>query len=229
MQVDVEHRPSFAMARLTLEAGESVLAESGSMVAFDPGLQPKTELNGAGGGGLLLALATAVLRRLLGGETVWVTRFTATGAGQRVWLAPALAGDVEQLALDGRRTVHVQGSSFLAASPGVEVGMVWLGLRMWLSGEGGVFLRCGGTGSLLLNTYGAVEEVAVDGEYVVDSGHVVAFEGDLSWSLGRAGGTWRGALLSGEGLVMTFRGQGRLWLQTRGVQGLVGWITPLLP
>lgn len=231
MRVDVEHRPSFGLAVVTLDPGETVIAESGSMVAMTAGLGVSTHLNGAGGGvfGLLYALCVAIVRRVLGGETLFVNHFTASEAGQRVWLAPAMVGDVHHIAMDGNRKITVQSSSYLASSPGVEVALVWGGFSMLFSGEGAFFLECSGQGDLLLTSYGAIEELAIDGEYVVDSGHVVAFEGELEWTLSRAGGSWKSTLLSGEGFVQTFKGRGVVWLQTRQIGSLVSWIRPLLP
>ena len=73
-----------------------------------------------------------------------------------------------------------------------------------------------------------VEKVEVDGKYMVDTGHVVAFDGDLKYKIRRVGG-WKSTLLSGEGLVLEFSGKGTLWLQTRNINAMVGWITPVLP
>ena len=72
------------------------------------------------------------------------------------------------------------------------------------------------------------EQVEVDGAYVVDTGHVVAFEGKLRYNLKRVGG-WKSTFLSGEGLVLEFNGKGTVWLQTRNLGTLIGWISPLLP
>ena len=80
--------------------------------------------------------------------------------------------------------------------------------------EGLFFLRVTGAGTLVVSAFGALEEVAVDGELVVDSGHVVAFEESLTYSLGKAGGSWLQSFLGGEGVVLRFRGRGRLLVQS---------------
>ena len=81
---------------------------------------------------------------------------------------------------------------------------------------------------MLINSYGAIQKVDVDGKYLVDTGHVVGFNGDLTYKIRRVGG-WKSTLLSGEGLVLEFSGKGTLWLQTRNMNAMVGWITPVLP
>ena len=65
------------------------------------------------------------------------------------------------------------------------------------------------------------------GELVVDTGHVVAWEPSLSYTIGGMGGL-KQTLFSGEGLVMRFSGHGRIYLQTRQMPALAGWLTPYL-
>jgi uncharacterized protein (TIGR00266 family) len=96
---------------------------------------------------------------------------------------------------------------------------------MLFSGEGAFFLQCSGSGDLLVNSYGAIEKVEVDGSYLVDTGHVVGWEGDLTYSMRKAGG-WKSAVLSGEGMVLEFKGTGTLWLQSRNLGSFVSWISP---
>ncbi len=231
MHIDIESRPSYGMAVVTLDEGQSIFAESGSMVAMSEQLEVDTRFSGAGKGGILgwlRAALTSILRMALAGESMFVNYFTATGNGQQVMLAPDMVGDVEQIPLSEGREITVQTTSFLAAGPKVVIGMVWAGFRMLLSKEGAFFLKCSGTGPLLINSYGAIEKVEVSGSYIVDTGHLVAFEGDLSWEIKKVGG-WKATLLSGEGLVMRFNGTGTLWLQTRNFQALISWLTPQLP
>lgn len=231
MQIDIESRPSYGMAVVTLTQGQSILAESGSMVAMSDAVTVETRFSGTGSGGFwgwLRAALTSLARMLLAGESMFVNHFTATGDGQQVMLAPEMVGDVEQIPIDKGREITVQSTSFLASGPKVSVAMVWAGLRMILSKEGAFFLRCSGQGPLLINSYGAIEKIEVDGAYIVDTGHLVAFEGDLTWEIEKVGG-WKSTLLSGEGLVMRFHGKGTLWLQTRNFQSLISWLTPQLP
>ena len=65
----------------------------------------------------------------------------------------------------------------------------------------------------------------MQGEFVVDTGHVVAWEPSLSYTIGGMGGI-KQTLFSGEGLVMRFTGQGKIFLQTRHLPALAGWLTP---
>lgn len=229
MQIEVEAKPSFGMAVVKLDPGETIVAEAGAMVAMSPGVKVDTTFAGGGGGvgSMISAAVIGLARKFLAGESMFVNRFKASGSGAEVMLAPTMVGDVIHLGLD-KAALTVQGTSYLASSPDIGVDVVWGGFSMMFSGEGAFFLRCHGTGDLLLNAYGAIEKVDVDGSYVVDTGHLVAYEGNLTYKLRRAGG-WKSTLLSGEGMVLEFSGKGRLWLQTRNLGSLVSWVTPHLP
>jgi len=231
MQIELESRPSYGLAVVQLEQGEEITAESGSMVAMSDQLDVDTTFNGTGSGGIVSFLQAALVglaRKFLAGETMFVNVFRARSPGQKVLLAPAMVGDVVQVTLDGQREVTVQAGSYLASTKGVKEDLIWGGFSMLFSREGAFFLKCSGQGELLINSYGAIEKIEVDGSYRVDTGHVVAFEGGLRYQIRKAGG-WATAVFSGEGLVLEFTGKGTIWLQTRNVGALVGWLTPFLP
>jgi uncharacterized protein (TIGR00266 family) len=112
---------------------------------------------------------------------------------------------------------------------GVNVESKWQGLvKGFFSGESLFLARCSGQGDLWFNTYGAMMEIEVDGNYVVDTGHIVAFTEGLQYSVGRIGG-YKSLFFSGEGLVCKFSGKGRLWLQTRQLGAFASWVQPFRP
>jgi len=227
MNIAIDSGPSYGLAVVTLDKGETIIAESGAMAAMSTDLVVKPQLSGRGKGDLvstLQSLIFALARRFLAGESVFVNAFTAKADGQQVMLAPGLVGDVRHVQLAGN-SVTVQAGSYLGSTPGVIVGLVWGGFSMLFGGEGAFFLKCRGTGDLLINCYGAIEEVPIDGKYIVDTGHVVAFTGDLKYTIRRPGG-WKSMFFSGEGLVLEFSGQGTLWTQTRNLSALASWISP---
>ena len=69
----------------------------------------------------------------------------------------------------------------------------------------------------------------VNGSYLVDNGHLVGFEGPLTFDIKTAGGGLMGFMASGEGLVCEFKGQGTVYLQSRNTTALVDWLTRFLP
>ena len=220
MKHEIKHGPSFASLFLELEPGEAVRTEAGAMVGMSTNLDIKTKAYG----GFLKAL----LRRLLGGESVFQNTYTAKeGAGSLI-VSPTLPGEVRHYKIEKGKPLTLQGSSFLASSPDVAMKTKYGGLKSMVSGEGLFLLEMKGDGDLWFNSYGNIVEVDVDGEYVVDTGHIVAFEQGLSFKVKRVGGL-KSTLFSGEGFVAGFKGKGKLYIQSRTVSSLVGWIAPMLP
>lgn len=219
MNHEVTSRPSFALLTVSLDEGEAVRAESGAMVSHDRGVDIDTNATG----GFLKSV-----RRAFGGESFFQNTFTAAEAGD-VQFAPPLPGDVAHLELRGE-TVYVQSGSYLAGDAALDVDTDFGGTRTFFGGEGLFLLRVTGTGPLFVSSYGAIEAVDLDerDEFVVDTGHVVAFEQTAEFTVRRVGGL-RSTLASGEGLVCEFSGSGTVWLQSRSQDAFLSWLIPNLP
>ena len=90
------------------------------------------------------------------------------------------------------------------------------------------WLKCSGQGNLFLSSFGAIYEEYVDGEHIVDTGHIVAFEDTLQFELVKAGTSLIGSFLGGEGFVCKFSGQGRLFVQSHNPPGFGKALGPKL-
>ena len=101
-------------------------------------------------------------------------------------------------------------------------------IKGFFSGESLFLIKCSGNGDLWFNTYGALFEVEVDGEYLIDTGHIVAFTEGLDYSISKIGG-YKSLFFSGEGFVCRFKGKGKIWAQTRKIGALVNWVYPFRP
>ena len=230
VQHAITHGPSFAMLRVDLAPGETVVSEAGAMVARHQQVSMAVKLNAgrkAGFFAVLKALFVALLRRMVGGETFFVNHFTAPQPGS-VWLAPPLSGQVVYRRMNGETLVLSTGA-YLAHSGDIDLKLKFGGLRSLLAKEGAFFLGISGQGELWFTSYGGVETIDVNGSYIVDNGHLVGYEGNLTFNIRTPGGGLMGFAASGEGLVCEFSGQGRIWIQTRNLKSLVGWISPLMP
>ena len=229
MQHEVTHGPSFALLKVRLGPGETITAEAGSMVTHTTNVAMATRLNGSGAGffGKIVAFFIALVRKFIGGETMFINDFTSSGDGE-ISLAPALSGHIVHKRLDNER-ILVQTGSYLASGPGLKMKLRWGGIRGILSKEGLVFLEISGTGDLWFNAYGGIQPVEVDGEFIVDNGHMVAFSSGLDFKITTPGGGAMGFFASGEGLVCEFKGKGTVWIQSRNLSALVGWLVRLLP
>ncbi len=208
MQIDFMHQPGNTAARIALTAGETVTVEGGAMIAMSGHLAVETTTHKKGAGGLLKAV-----KRMFAGESLFLNHFTATTAPGEVWLGSALAGDMMRYELDNE-TLIVQGGSFVACEHAVNIDMGWQGFKNLLSGESLFWLRLSGRGQVVLNSFGAIYPVEVDGEYIVDTGHIVAFNETLDFELTKAGKSWLSSILGGEGLVCKFKGRGTVWCQS---------------
>lgn len=229
MKFAIENGPSFAWLKVNLEPGESVEGEAGAMVSRDSSVNMSTRLNAGRGAGFfrkIWAILVAFIRKILGGETMFINEFT-TESGGEVVLAPTLSGQVVHMKMDGAKKVIVQAGSYLASTGTIDTKLRFGGLRSLFGGEGVFLLECSGQGDLFLNAYGGIVEVEVAGNYVVDTGHMVAFDDTLQFKIRGVGGL-KSSLLSGEGLVMEFNGNGKVFIQSRNLGSLVGWLTPML-
>lgn len=221
MNVDVRHSPSFAVARVTLAADQGVRAESGAMMATSAGIAIEAKADG----GLIKGLK----RSVLGGESVFVTRLTAGAEGGWVDLAARLPGDVISIDMDG--AVNLARGAWLCSSDGVEIDTKWGGFKNLAGGEGGFLVRAEGSGQVLASCYGALDVIELQpGEKIVlDSGHMVAFTDDITYTTRKVTRGLMQTLKSGEGLVFEFTGPGRLWTQSRNPNELITWLTAKLP
>jgi len=230
MQQMIKYEPSFSMLQLALAPGEVVIAEAGAMVARSSNLQMEVKLNAgknAGFFGKLKAIMIALLRKVIGGETFFVNHFSSPQGGF-VWLAPSLSGGIKHIPLQNS-TMMFSAGSYLASAGDIDLKMRWGGLRAILSKEGAFFIEARGTGEVWVTSYGAIEEVYCNGSYIVDNGHIVGFDSNLTFNIKSAGGGLLGFMASGEGLVCEFQGTGRILIQTRNTGSLVSWLTPMLP
>jgi uncharacterized protein (TIGR00266 family) len=167
-------------------------------------------------------------RAALGGESMFINTFTAEDDAE-ITMAPAFPGDLRQMRLENE-TLYVQSGSYMASTGEIDIDTKWGGAKTFFSGEGFFLLKLTGTGDLLVSSYGAIREIALEPgqKMIVDTGHVVAFSQSVGYEVHKVGG-WKQTILSGEGLVVHLTGPGRALLQTRSAHALAGWLAPLLP
>lgn len=238
MEHHISQGPAFAMLSVILDQGEEIRCESGAMMGMSGSLELKASLNTSSEGGLLRRTMGAVAKSALGRESFFITTISAPSGPGEALLAPSQPGDIAHKTL-GERGLVIQGGSYLASGPGVRIDTSWGGFKALLGGEGLFFLKASGEGEVFLASFGAIIERDIGNAetYIVDSGHVVAFQEGMSFkarmAAGRGGGGFiKRALTSattGEGLVVEFSGPGRIWLQTRNAQAFGGWLAPILP
>lgn len=206
-------KPNFAFLTVEIPADQKIIVEASAMAAMDTNIRMESKMRGGLGG---------AMSRMLTGESIVVNEFTAEKAPGEIKIAPGPSGDMEHMYLDGT-AVFLQSGAFVASSPGVELDFKFEGFKGFFSGEGLFLARCSGKGDLWFNTYGGMLAIDVAGEYIVDTGFIVAFTEGLKYKVEPLGG-FKSFFFSGEGFVCRFSGEGRLWVQTRQFFPFNSWI-----
>lgn len=220
-QIDIGYRPAHSLAKVSLAPGESVVAESGAMVGMSTNVQMQTQASGGLLGGL---------KRMFGGESFFRNTFTAQGGPGEVLFAQALCGDMTALQM----TPHgyfIQNSAYIASTPDVQMETQTGGFRGFFSGAGIFILKATSQqpGQVLVGSFGGIQELQCQDNMVIDTGHLVAWDATLTYSVGKSGAGWIASWLSGEGLVCHFSGQGRIWIQSRNAGEYGKTVGAMLP
>ena len=208
MHIELLHRPGNSAAKVTLQAGETCTAESGAMIAMSGHMNITTTTHKKNAGGFFKAA-----KRMLAGESLFLNHFDTQDKPGEIYFGTGLSGDMMVMNLDNENLI-VQSGSFLACADSIDMDMGWQGFKTLLSGESLFWLNLKGSGQLILSSFGAIYPVDVDGETIVDSGHIVAFSETLDFSITKAGKSWLHSFLGGEGLVCKFNGKGTVWCQS---------------
>jgi uncharacterized protein (TIGR00266 family) len=224
LDFEITQNPDFAIVSVSLRDGEKIFAEPSAMVSMTPNLTMKAGFKG----GFKKALG-----RMFSGESMIVNTFSADAGDAEVTFAPGIPGDLKHYRLDNN-SFFMQRGGFLAHSEGVEITGKWQGAKGFFSGNGLVLVKAQGTGDIFFNSFGAILEIDVQENYLIDTGYIVAFEDTLNYSVeilsgSRPAKTIKNFLFGGDGLVCRFSGQGKVWIQTRYVHPFLNWVYPFRP
>jgi uncharacterized protein (TIGR00266 family) len=219
VDVTLRHTPSFGVARAMLAPSETVKVESGAMYAMSVGVNLESKMDGG--------FLKSAKRAMLGGESFFVSTYTAPAQGGFVDIAARLPGDLLTVEIAPDRALFVQKGSWLASSHGVELDTRWGGFKNMFGSEGGFILRASGSGTLVMSCYGALEtwDLQPGQTLTVDTGHMVSYEESVQMNLRKATGGVVQSMKSGEGFVFDFVGPGKVTTQTRSPNELLGWIS----
>ncbi len=209
MDFTIESQPEFSWLTVKVPVGKKLFVEASAMASMSSNMR-------------LRALFRGGLRRFISGESLFLSEFRADGVAGEVCIAPGPSGDIGCMNLENR-TVYLASSSYVAHTEGVNYETKFQKLSQGLlSGAGWFLVKMQGTGQVWFNGYGALVEMDVHNELVVDNGHIVAFTEDVQYEIIRLGG-YKSLFFSGEGFVCKFKGTGKVWIQTKKPASLIAW------
>lgn len=215
MNLEVSGRPAFSHIHVELQPGESINAESGAMASMDADLDMGVKMNGGFFG--------AIMKRFLGNESFFLSNFSNnTSSSQKLVLTQATPGDMIAMDLNNE-SFCLQPGAYICAEPGVKLGLKWAGFASLIAREGLFKLEVSGSGKVVFGAFGALVEKEVDGEYIVDTSHLVGYSPNLKLKTQLSGGIFS-SFFSGEGFVTRIEGKGKIIVQSRSLDGFAGLV-----
>ena len=214
---------SFPVVLRTLENGETMITEKGSMSWMSPNIQMETH-----GGGL-----GRMFSKAFSGESMFQNHFTARGGQGMIAFCSSFPGQVKAVRIAPGQEMIVQKSAFLASEAGVNLSIHFqkkLGAGFF-GGEGFIMQKLSGSGMAFVEIDGELMEYQLKSgqKLVVDTGYVAGFESSVQMDIQTVSGA-KNILFGGEGLFNTvLTGPGRVWLQTMPIHTVANAVRPYIP
>lgn len=206
-----------------LNAGESVINESGSMAWMTPNMKMETVGGGAG----------KMLGRLFSGENLFQNRYTAQGGAGMIAFASSFPGNIVAIEVTPNKPVIMQKSAFLAGTSGVELSTFFSKKAGagFFGGEGFIMQKVSGSGIVFAEIDGhAVSYDLGRGEsMIVDTGYLAIMDSTCTMDIQSVPGV-KNMLFGGEGMFNTVvTGPGRITLQSMPISGVAAVLKPFFP
>lgn len=204
---------------VTLNEGESIKCEGGSMSWMSPNLKMETKGGGIG----------KMFSKAFTGESIFHNKYTCTSGTGMIAFASSFPGQIMALNIEPGKEIICQKSAFLASTEGVERSVFFqkkLGAGFF-GGEGFIMQKLTGKGVAFVEIDGSVEikELAAGEQIIIDTGYMALMESTCSMDIKSVGGV-KNSLLGGEGLFNTVvTGPGKVYLQSMPFSKLAGMIS----
>lgn len=222
MKYDIVGTPLPAVI-CTLEPGERMITEKGSMSWMTPNMQMETSAGGIG----------KAFSKMFSGESMFQNIYTCTGGEGMIAFASSFPGAIIPFDITPGNDIIVQKSGFLASEAGVQLSIHFqkrLGAGFF-GGEGFIMQRLSGHGTAFVEVDGAVVNYNLEPgqQMVIDTGYLVAMDPSVQMTIQQVPGL-KNKFLGGEGLFNTVvTGPGRIWLQTMPISTVAGLIAAFIP
>jgi uncharacterized protein (TIGR00266 family) len=221
------------VVEIELDPQETVVAEAGSMLFMEDGIQFETRMgDGSQTNDSILGKLFKAGSRVLMGESLFMTHVTNRGVGKRkVAFAAPYPGTIKavDLAQINGNTLIVQKDAFLCAAMGTQISIHFnkrFGAGLF-GGEGFILEKIQGDGLAFIHSGGVVMEKTLNNETLrIDTGCIVGYEPQLNFDIQRAGGL-RSMVFGGEGMFLaTLSGTGKVWIQSLPISKLINRLSP---
>ncbi len=212
----------FPVVICSLDAGEAMITERGSMVWMTPNMSMNTQGGGIG----------KMFSKAISGESMFQNIYTAQGGPGMIAFGSSFPGKIMAIELGPGREFILQKRAFLASEATVQLDIHFnkrasVGI---FGGEGFIMQRVSGSGIVFAEIDGELVEyqLAPGQQMVIDTGNVAGFEPSVSIEVQQVPGI-KNKVLGGEGLFNTvLTGPGRIWLQTMPITSVAGAIQPFI-
>lgn len=222
MNYSIEGEP-LPVVICNLDAGETMITESGAMSWMSPNMKMETSAGGIG----------KALGRAFSGESLFLNRYTAEGGPGQIAFASSFPGSIRAFTVEPGMDIVAQKSAFLASTTGVELSIFFqkrFGSGLF-GGEGFIMQKLTGNGLVFLEFDGYVKEYELGAgqKMIIDTGYLAAMSSTCAVDIQTVPGI-KNMLFGGEGLFNTvITGPGKVYLQSMPVSQLAGAIRPYIP
>ena len=223
MKYEIKGTP-LPVAICSLEAGETMITEKGSMSWMSSNMKMETTSSGGIG---------KALGRMFAGEAFFQNRYTPEGGPGLIAFASSFPGAILPIQIQPGAAMIVQKSAFLASQVGVELSVYFqkkIGTGLF-GGEGFIMQKLSGTGLAFVEIDGAVVDYTLKpGEsMLLDTGYLAMMDESVQMTIETVKGV-KNIVFGGEGVFNTkVTGPGRIWIQTMPISNVAGVISPYIP
>ena len=220
VKFEIKYGPSYALLEVQLPANGHIIAEAGALTYMSSNInvETRTRMRETGIWGTIKV-------SLLGGETLFITDYSAEGGPGKAGFVSAPLGDITHLDVSASKGYIIQSSAYIASTTGVTLDTQWQGFAKGLFGQNLFMLKTQGEGDIFINTFGAIDkhELAAGERLIVDNYHLAALSDTCQYDVRMFGGL-KSTILGGEGLVTEVTGPGEVYVQTKNVKEFVDWL-----
>jgi len=218
----MDHRivgTTLPVLEMTLAANESIVSEPGelSWMSANIGLRTSTAMAGQSG-------VFGVLKRAVGGGSLFMTEYTAQGGSGMVAFAAKIPGQILDIDVAPGQGYMCHKHGFVCATPGIELTIGFqqsLGAGVF-GGNGFILQKIGGTAKAWVELGGeiVVYDLQPNQQLLVHPGHVGMFQEQVRFEITMLRGI-KNILFGSDGLFLAkLTGPGRVWLQSMTLANL---------